>query len=644
MLGSNANPLAPGGHFVLEGEGYTTQRYVSLQSLVARKDSDGSQVTLPIQEIIKAFALGKPLDEVDEVDGGGVESIPEKDWEETEKRHGKIQILLEAEHPTRELVSCIAKELGKSTATIYRWRAKYLKGGKMKDLAPHHPTGGRGKARIDDTANAIVEEVIQEKYLTKQKLKPSKLMTDVEMRCKRAGAPVPHVNTIRRRIDALSEKKRVRSREGKEAAKKFNATPGQYPGADYPNAVWQIDHTPVDICIVDDVYRRNIGRCWITVAIDVFSRCVVGYYLSLDKPNAASVGMCLVHAILPKDGWLAAHGVQAPWPVWGRPKKVLADNDKTFRCEMVSRAAKQYLFDLEWRPVRTPHWGAHIERLLGTFNQEIQTLPGTTFSNTAQRGEYKPHEEAELTFFELETYSAEYICGVYHQKFHTGARRPPIKRYELGILGDGEQIGTGLPAPEQDPARLRLDFMPYRECTVQSYGIVMDNITYYDPVVDPWIHSKDPETKGKRKFICRRDPRDISAIWFLDPEQDRYFKVPYRNIEHPSINLWELREIRKILTKEGHAQVNEELLFDTYERLRRIREGASQATQEARKAAQKKKVNRAKAAAEQAQVDAAKAKSGSESSSVVDSVSQRAAAKLDDWNDDDVVSRFKEDR
>lgn len=284
------------------------------------------------------------------------------------------------------------------------------------------------------------------------------------------------------------------------------------------------------------------------------------------------------------------------------------------------------------------------KRLLGTFNQEIQTLPGTTFSNTAQRGEYKPHEEAELTFFELETYSAEYICGVYHQKFHTGARRPPIKRYELGILGDGEQIGTGLPAPEQDPARLRLDFMPYRECTVQSYGIVMDNITYYDPVVDPWIHSKDPETKGKRKFICRRDPRDISAIWFLDPEQDRYFKVPYRNIEHPSINLWELREIRKILTKEGHAQVNEELLFDTYERLRRIREGASQATQEARKAAQKKKVNRAKAAAEQAQVDAAKAKSGSESSSVVDSVSQRAAAKLDDWNDDDVVSRFKEDR
>lgn len=35
----------------------------------------------------------------------------------------------------------------------------------------------------------------------------------------------------------------------------------------------------------------------------------------------------------------------------------------------------------EWRPVAKPRYGAHIERLLGTLNEEIHGLAGTTFSN-----------------------------------------------------------------------------------------------------------------------------------------------------------------------------------------------------------------------------------------------------------------------
>ena len=50
-------------------------------------------------------------------------------------------------------------------------------------------------------------------------------------------------------------------------------------------------------------------------------------------------------------------------------------------------ACKEYGIDLEWRPVATPHYGAHIERLLGTLNDEIHSAPDTTFSNPRQRGE-----------------------------------------------------------------------------------------------------------------------------------------------------------------------------------------------------------------------------------------------------------------
>jgi len=635
---TDANPLALGGHFVLDGDGYTTLQYVSLETILAVRQHDSTQVAVAIKDIVKSYAEKELLSDADEAEASGDETISTEDWDAADKRRSKIIVLVEAERSTRKLVQDVAKQFGRSASTIYRWRAKWVKNGKLSDLVPHRPTGGRGKSRIDDTVEAIQTEVIRDFYLNKQRLKPAKVMKEIKSRCARADVKPPHVNTLRRRLAALPRKKTKEAREGKDAAKKYKPVVGKFPDADYPNAVWQIDHTPVDICIVDDVYRRNIGRCWITVAIDVFSRCVVGFYLSLDKPNAASVGMCLVHAILPKQGWLAAHGIQGSWPVWGRPVKVHADNDKTFRCEMVTRAAKQYRIDLEWRPVRTPNWGGHIERLLGTFNEEIHTLPGTTFSNATERGDYKPHDEAKLTFSELETYITNYVIGHYLVDFHSGIRRPPIKRYEAGLLGDGVLVGRGMPEPEKNPFRMRLDFLPMTQRTVQSYGVAWDDITYYDPVLDPWIHSHDPEKpKLKRKFVCRRDPRDISFIWFLDPEKDTYFKIPYANAEFPSVNLWELQAIKRHLVKDGRAEVDERLIFDTYERQRTLVDNASHATQTARKEAQKRSVNRKKIAAELAQVNAA-----TSAAPVPISIAPPSNSVADAWSDDDVVVGFRE--
>jgi putative transposase len=147
--------------------------------------------------------------------------------------------------------------------------------------------------------------------------------------------------------------------------------------------VVQIDHTPVDIILVDDIHRRPVGRPWITLAIDVFSRVVAGLYVSFDPPGAMAVGLCLAHAILPKETWLAQHEVTTAWPVWGVMNVVHADNAKEFHSRMLTKACENYDIDLQWRPMAKPHYGGHIERLLGTFNQDIHTLPGTTFSNPA---------------------------------------------------------------------------------------------------------------------------------------------------------------------------------------------------------------------------------------------------------------------
>jgi putative transposase len=164
-----------------------------------------------------------------------------------------------------------------------------------------------------------------------------------------------------------------------------------------------------------------------------------------------------------------------------------------------------------------------------------------------------------------------------------------LARYEAGLLGDGVTKGIGLPPPEQDPERLRLDFMPMIERTVQQNGISIDRFTYYHPCIDRWIKALDPENPKKhREFTCRRDPRDISFIWFLDPELNTYFKVPSRDTSLPAISLWEMREAKRELVAQGRSEVNEHAIIEAWERMEARTSSEVRQTQQARRDKQRK--------------------------------------------------------
>jgi putative transposase len=68
--------------------------------------------------------------------------------------------------------------------------------------------------------------------------------------------------------------------------------------------VLQIDHSPVDVIVVDKENRLSIGRPWLTLAIDVATLMVAGFHVSLWAPSALSVSLTLSHAVLSKTNWL----------------------------------------------------------------------------------------------------------------------------------------------------------------------------------------------------------------------------------------------------------------------------------------------------------------------------------------------------
>ena len=161
---------------------------------------------------------------------------------------------------------------------------------------------------------------------------------------------------------------------------------------------------------------------------------------------------------------------------------------------------------------------------------------------------------------------------------------PPIEKYRRGILGDDQHMGVGYLPIAAEPAHLRLDFLPYEERTVQPYGILLDNIFYFADVLRVWVGARENGNgKNKRKFIVRRDPRDISKIWFYDPDLQKYFPIPYRNLSRPVISLWELRAATAMLKKDGKSAEDEDTIFAALEAMWAIERAASTATKQARR-------------------------------------------------------------
>jgi len=520
--------------------------------------------------------------------------ISSKQWERALMIYGHIKSLVELGpgQRIRTDVEAVAQRLKKHPSTVYRWLNAYESTGLVSSLI-RSERKDRGESRLFPEVEKIIQVTINDFYLKEQESSPAATAHEVKKRCKKKGFPAPDPATVRNRIFQISEEKRVARRKSFKAAKeKFFPIRGHFPGADWPLAVVQIDHTPMDVIVVDDLHRLPINRAYLTLATDVFSRTTVGFYISLDPPGALATGICISSAILSKEAFLARLGIDLPWPCWGVMRTIHTDNAAEFRGQMLGRACERYGIILEHRPKGSPNYGGHVERLFRTYMKNIHDeLPGTTFSNVAERGEYDSEGLAVMTIDALETWFTMFLLGVYHQRPHKGIDGlPPIVKWNEGILGSDSQLGTGIPARVPDETLLKLDFLPYVERTVQRYGIIRNGIFYWSDSLRHLVLAKDPENpKHLRKFICRYDPRNLSCLWLYFPDNNQYIKVPYRDLSRPPISDWELREAQRRLKKKSLDSTNEELIFKTIDDMRALVEEESLKKKSARRMRQRRK-------------------------------------------------------
>ncbi|MDZ5453908.1 Mu transposase C-terminal domain-containing protein [Labrys sp. ZIDIC5] len=575
--------VEPGALVTHAGGTYRISEVVDLQTVVARAIETGRTAVLRIGELEPAAT--DPL-----VCSSDLGEFSEDDWSVAQARYETIKPLIETIPLRRADVVNRSAETGRDPATLYRWLRRYQAVGSQLALLPKARGWRAGKSRLSRDTENTIDRALREHYLKYQRSRPSKTVIEVLRRCDELGVTPPSPEAIRRRIARLPEREVLRGRGYRERAKnKFSPAAGSFPGADYPLSVIQIDHTRVDIVLVDDVHRLPVKPPWITLAIDVYSRVVTGYYLSFDDPSEASVAACISHSMLPKEEWLLLHGCDGDWPVWGIPAKVHVDNGPDFRSDTFRYSCAAYGIDLEYRPVKQPNYGGHIERLLGTLMREIHDLPGTTFSSVKERGDYDSERHAVMTITEFEIWLVNLITKIYHRKKHSSLGMTPLRQWELGIFGDREKRGVGLPARPSDRQTVVLDFMPMFRRTIQTFGVSIEGLTYYDEALRPWINESDPKTGTKREFIFRRDPRDISSIWFFDPTLKRYCRIPSADLSLPSMSKWEYQSAKERVREEGAASVNPQELLRAVTEMRAQVEAASEKTKKARRQAQRRR-------------------------------------------------------
>ena len=514
---------------------------------------------------------------------GGEDDVAEDDEarrrrEEGCRREEAIRGLLKRHDDKRLTIGAveeIAQELGVSRSTMYRLITAYRAKGTVSSVEPRALGRRKDTLVLDAKREKLIASTIHEIYLKPERPTMTYLIEQVRARCAQKGLPLPDRRTIKARVDRIDRRTVALKRKDAKGVKATKTVPGQYVTS-RPLEVVQIDHTEVDVFLVDETTRKTMDkRPWLTLAIDVFTRMVVGFHLSMDKPSRVSLGLCMLNAVYDKSAWLAERKIDASWPAAGLPEAVHADNGADFRSHAFAWACREEGIKLIFRPIGAPHYGGHIERLIGTMMGRVHFYPGSTFANPTARQGNKSGRFAAMTFREFECALGWEIAGRYNEEIHSALLRPPIAVWRE------HEASLALRMPK-DRMAFWVSFLPDAHRTLRPDGIWLHDIPYWSNALSGQVG------RAKSELLIKFDPRDVSRIFVQHPD-GRFLEARARPLDFPAISMREWNQAKKALGGKGRKERNDEQITKTALAQRQLIDKAIAKTAAARRAPVKTK-------------------------------------------------------
>jgi putative transposase len=385
------------------------------------------------------------------------------------------------------------------------------------------PGPKQGRHRISPDVIDVVHACFNEHYKGKS-ASYSHVWTQAQAVCAHRGLPTPGLSTVQRIIKQMDPKVVFRRKHGLDAANQtFQPRPG-YVHTDYPLHHAQMDHTRVDLILRAEHDRSIIiGRPWVTLLIDVHTRIILAFYLSMFPPSLISVQQTVCMAALPKNKEHAGSTTfGVTYPYYGMPTHLGMDNASEFHSPILVASLRKYGCEPLWRKIGKKHMGGTIESLIGTLmTTAVHFLPGTTFSNVEQRGEYDSEKHSTLTFKEFCSWFAGQIL-IYHGTVHSELRQSPKDAWE-----DYYSEKTGrLPPIITNQGNFYVDFLPEKHRPIRNNGITLNSAIYWSSGLSA--------KQGKGKVTVKFDPYDMTHIWAKIG--DKYLRVPLTRSRHGFTN------------------------------------------------------------------------------------------------------------
>lgn len=401
--------------------------------------------------------------------------------------------------------------------TVYRWYRELIRGQRdHRALIDRHHLKGGGGSRLHPEVIEIVQDTIGDIYLSEQRNSGDDVFYEVvhritkrnELLLESEKLAVPSRSTIYRAIQSLDKYDEMAARFGARIAEMKLRTSGLGVRPSRILERVEIDHTPLDLFVIDGETGLPQGRPTVTIAIDSFSKMPIGMHIGFAGTSIEAVFACLRHSLIPKTYLKNEYPeIEHDWPCYGPIETLVCDNGLEFHSNELERAAFELGTQIQFCPKRQAYYKGSIERHLKTVNfQFSRSLPGHSFAKWFHRDDYDPLKHAVLTFDQLLRHLHRWIIDIYAQKLHRGINSSPYRKWVEGS--------------RQAPPRLlsdvdRLDVTLARTCerTVFHYGVEVHNLRYNDSALLVLRRQYGEKLKVEVRFYFD----DISYIHVIDP-------------------------------------------------------------------------------------------------------------------------------
>ena len=383
-------------------------------------------------------------------------------------RFGVLRAQVEDNVPLAE----IARQRKLPLRTLERWLRGYREHG-LAGLV-RKPRSNRGQHRLPPELQHLIEGLA----LRRPRLSAAAVCRQAVEVAKVRDWPAPSYSTVFTIVRGLTPDLVTLAHQGtKVYADRYELLYRRE--ASRPNEMWQADHTPLDLWVLDEHTRP--ARPWLTIVLDDYSRAVAGFALSLHAPSSIQTALALRQAIWRKG--------DPHWSVCGIPETFYTDHGSDFTSHHLEQVAADLHMAVVFSIAGKPRGRGKIERIFETVNQLFLChQPGYTPAGSAPA---KPV----LTLPELDARLRTFLVESYHQQPHSETGVPPHTRWEAN------DFLPRLPDSLEQLDLLLLTVAKPRR--VHQNGIHFQGFRYLDTTLAAYVGEE---------VIIRYDPRDMAEL------------------------------------------------------------------------------------------------------------------------------------